>query len=160
MKKFILALGLALALVSCGTPRTVGYAPNLFSEDDCSVNFSVLTEGNDRFIVVSLTSKEITYSENPVMKLKTFQGDIIELAGTGINEHPQDNTNTVNGKPVTTHQIKSVAQFYIKDNQIELLADGVKKIRISTIPIVHEKTFKHDEIGSWLYEQLSKANDF
>ena len=160
MKKFISLLALAFALVSCGTTRSVGYAPKLFSQDDCSVDFSVLTEGSDLFIVVALSSEEITYSQNPVMKLRTFDGDVLELPGTGVNAHPSDDHAVIDGKPITTHQLKSIAQFQITEDQVELLKSGIKKIRLSTVPIVHEKTFRRDEIGKWLYRQLRQANDF
>ena len=45
-----------------------------------------------------------------------------------------------------------------------LLKKGVAKIRLSTIPIEHERTFAKDKIGKKLYQfflkQKNKDNDF
>ena len=64
--------------------------------------------------------------------------------------------------PVT--EISSTAQFKISPQQFELLKKGVAKIRLSTIPIEHERTFAKDKIGKKLYQfflkQKNKDNDF
>ena len=64
--------------------------------------------------------------------------------------------------PVT--EISSTAQFKISPQQFEMLKNGVAKIRLSTIPIEHERTFAKDKIGKKLYQfflkQKNKDNDF
>ena len=61
-------------------------------------------------------------------------------------------------------EISSTAQFKISPQQFELLKKGVAKIRLSTIPIEHERTFTKDKIGKKLYQffmkQKDKDNDF
>lgn len=49
-----------------------------------------------------------------------------------------------------------------KKEQIPFFESGIQKVRITTIPLIHEKTFTNDVIGHWLYKKLGealKAND-
>ena len=61
------------------------------------------------------------------------------------------------GLTVPLSEINALARFKIDKSQIHLLLCGIKKVRITTIPIVHEIEFKEDEIGCKLYEKLSNA---
>ena len=48
--------------------------------------------------------------------------------------------------------------------QFELLREGVAKVRLSTLPIEHERTFKKDKLGKKLYNfylhQMNKDISF
>ena len=64
--------------------------------------------------------------------------------------------------PVT--EINSTAQFRISPYQFEQIKHGIAKVRLSTIPIEHERIFKKDKIGKKLYKfyqnARSKPDDF
>lgn len=42
---------------------------------------------------------------------------------------------------------------------VHLLLCGIQKIRLSTVPITHEITFKDDAIGNKLYGRLMAAKE-
>ncbi len=52
--------------------------------------------------------------------------------------------------PVTS--TTSTAQFEVSPEQFELLKNGIVKIRLTTIPLEHEREFKKDKIGRKLYQ--------
>lgn len=57
-----------------------------------------------------------------------------------------------------------MAQFKITPEQFEKIKDGIAKVRLSTIPIEHERTFRKDKIGKKLYlfylKERNKDNNF
>lgn len=96
--------------------------------------------------------------------LKTFDGDIIKLRGKVIG-NGSETGGIISGNiviPVTA--IYSTAQFKINPEQFELLNKGISKVRLSTTPIEHERTFKKDKIGKKLYQfylkKKNQDNDF
>lgn len=93
------------------------------------------------------------------MLLKTFDGDVIKLDGSQIG-NGSESAGIVSGNiflPIT--EISSTAQFKISPQQFELLKKGVAKIRLSTIPIEHERTFAKDKIGKKLYQFFLKQKN-
>jgi len=98
------------------------------------------------------------------MLVKNFDNEILELKGNLINTD-SESTGIISGNiviPVTS--INSTAQFRICPEQFDFFQKGVSKIRLSTIPIEHERTFTKDKIGKKLYhffiEQKNKYSDF
>ena len=90
---------------------------------------------------------------------------MLKLKGELINSSNQSGGGIVAGNVVIPISlINSAAQFVVTPQQFELLKSGVKKIRLSTTPIEHERTFKKDRIGKKLYEfyieQRDKDDDF
>ena len=61
-------------------------------------------------------------------------------------------------------EMDALAQFYINVHDIPFFQSGIMKIRLSTLPIVHETSFLEDQIGVRLYNELTKvqadADDF
>ena len=58
------------------------------------------------------------------------------------------------GVTVIGSETTSMAKFKIDESQLHLLLCGIQKIRLSTLPITHEITFKDDAIGNKLYDRL------
>ena len=65
----------------------------------------------------------------------------------------------VSGVMVPLSSSKSIAQFPITSKQMELLNQGVSKVSLSTLPIVHEKNFNKDKIGKKLYNSYLKEKE-
>ncbi len=51
-------------------------------------------------------------------------------------------------------RLTKTAQFPITPQQMEILSKGIAKIRITAIPMNHERTFNKDKIGKKLYKYL------
>lgn len=132
--------------------QTVSYTYKALAAEGCNMKYSVSKQGNDYSIVATVRSDRMVFLSNPAMKIKTFDGDVIELKGNIIGGGSQS-AGIVSGNliiPVTS--INSTAQFSISPEQFELFKCGVAKIRLSMTPMNHERTFKKDKIGKKLYE--------
>lgn len=163
---------ISIIVVSCGSAYRVcentyqiGYEYKPFAEEGCRVLYSPLCEKGSLYVVVSIESDRLNFTPEPTLLLKNFNGDTIKLEGESL--YSKENNGSVTlynfnsifpyGLTVPLSEINALARFKIDKSQIHLLLCGIKKVRITTIPIVHEIEFKDDEIGCKLYEKLSNA---
>lgn len=128
------------------------------------MKYSVTKQDTAYYIIATVKSDRLNFLKQSTMLLKTFDGEVLKLNGSQISSG-SETAGIVSGNiviPVTS--ISSTAQFKISPQQFELLKKGVAKIRLSTIPIEHERTFAKDKIGKKLYQfflkQKDKDNDF
>lgn len=156
MRKILLAVLSALTFiaVSCSSASKVGYSHRPLAAEGCSVNYSVIRQNEELFIIATVTSDRLIFADNPIMKLKNFNGDILDLSGTSLSSQSESIGVVLNNLVVPVTELKVMAQFRIEKYQIPFFEYGVQKVRLSTIPIVHEKTFSTDVIGRWLYNKL------
>lgn len=70
----------------------------------------------------------------------------------------------INNIMVPISEINARAMFQVTEEQMAMFEKGVSKIRITTIPIAHERTFDNDRIGERIYKYYkgvkSKNKDF
>ena len=144
--------------------QTVGYTYRPLAAEGCNMKYSVVKQDTAYYIIATVKSDRLNFLKESTMLLKTFDGEVIKLYGSQIGSG-SETAGIVSGNivlPVT--EISSTAQFKISPQQFELLKNGVAKIRLSTIPIEHERTFAEDKIGKKLYQfflkQKNKDNDF
>lgn len=144
--------------------QTVGYTYRPLAAEGCNMKYSVVKQDTAYYIIATVKSDRLNFLKESTMLLKTFDGEVIKLYGSHIGSG-SETAGIVSGNivlPVT--EISSTAQFKISPQQFELLKKGVAKIRLSTIPIEHERTFAKDKIGKKLYQfflkQKNKDNDF
>lgn len=144
--------------------QTVGYTYRPLAAEGCNMKYSVVKQDTAYYIIATVKSDRLNFLKESTMLLKTFDGEVIKLYGSQIGSG-SETAGIVSGNivlPVT--EISSTAQFKIIPQQFELLKKGVAKIRLSTIPIEHERTFAKDKIGKKLYQfflkQKNKDNDF
>jgi hypothetical protein len=144
--------------------QTVGYTYRPLAAEGCNMKYSVVKQDTAYYIIATVKSDRLNFLKESTMLLKTFGGEVIKLYGSQIGSG-SETAGIVSGNivlPVT--EISSTAQFKISPQQFELLKKGVAKIRLSTIPIEHERTFAKDKIGKKLYQfflkQKNKDNDF
>lgn len=158
---------LSIALIMCGfglKAQTVGYSYRPLAAEGCSMKYSVTKQDTAYYIIATVKSDRLNFLKQSTMLLKTFDGEVLKLNGSQISSS-SETAGIVSGNiviPITS--ISSTAQFKISPQQFELLRKGVAKIRLSTIPIEHERTFAKDKIGKKLYQfflkQKDKDNDF
>lgn len=158
---------LSIVLTMCSiniNAQTVGYTYRPLAAEGCNMKYSVVKQDTAYYIIATVKSDRLNFLKESTMLLKTFDGEVIKLYGSQIGSG-SETAGIVSGNivlPVT--EISSTAQFMISPQQFELLKKGVAKIRLSTIPIEHERTFAKDKIGKKLYQfflkQKNKDNDF
>lgn len=158
---------LSIVLTMCSiniNAQTVGYTYRPLAAEGCNMKYSVVKQDTAYYIIATVKSDRLNFLKKSTMLLKTFDGEVIKLYGSQIGSG-SETAGIVSGNivlPVT--EISSTAQFKISPQQFELLKKGVAKIRLSTIPIEHERTFAKDKIGKKLYQfflkQKNKDNDF
>lgn len=161
--QIILSIVLTICSININA-QTVGYTYRPLAAEGCNMNYSVAKQDTAYYIIATVKSDRLNFLKESTMLLKTFDGEVIKLYGSQIGSG-SETAGIVSGNivlPVT--EISSTAQFKISPQQFELLKKGVAKIRLSTIPIEHERTFAKDKIGKKLYQfflkQKNKDNDF
>ena len=158
-------LSIVLTMFSANiNAQTVGYTYRPLAAEGCNMKYSVVKQDTAYYIIATVKSDRLNFLKESTMLLKTFDGEVIKLYGSQIGSG-SETAGIVSGNivlPVT--EISSTAQFKITPQQFELLKNGVAKIRLSTIPIEHERIFAKDKIGKKLYQfflkQKNKDNDF
>ncbi len=153
---------LSIVLIMCDiniNAQTVGYTYRPLAAEGCNMKYSVAKQDTTYYIIATVKSDRLNFLKESTMLLKTFDGDVIRLNGSLIGSG-SETAGIVSGNivlPVT--EISSTAQFKITPQQFELLKKGVAKIRLSTIPIEHERNFTKDKIGKKLYQFFLKQKD-
>ena len=153
MRIKVLIILLMFSIGHLSYAQTVSYTYKPLAAEGCSVTYSVARQDTTYYIIAIVESDRLNFMKESTMLVKNFDNEILEL--TGI----------ISGNiviPVTS--INSTAQFRICPEQFDFFQKGVSKIRLSTIPIEHERTFTKDKIGKKLYhffiEQKNKYSDF
>lgn len=162
IKKILFLLCMCFGLIA--QAQTVGYTYKALAVEGCNMKYSVVKQDTMYSIVATVSSDRMTFLNEPTMKIKTFTGEYLELKGKVIGDRSQS-TGLISGNiviPVT--EITSTAQFKITPQQLEVLNEGVAKIRLSMTPMNHERTFQKDKIGKKLYQfylkEKKKDEDF
>ncbi len=157
MKRFLL-FALIAVLTSCGTSKSVGYTYKPLAKEGCSVSFSALNQEGQLLIIVSIKSDRLVFSENPIMMLKNFKGEVLKLEGADIDSRSETGGVLIGSIVLPITEVNALAQFPIEKDDIAFFESGVSKNRLSTLPIVHEREFPSDVIGSYLLSELRKAS--
>ncbi len=139
--------------------QTIGYTYKALAAEGCSVKYSVSKHNGRFYIITTVSSDRMRFLKEPTMMVKTTKGDILKFLGEFLDNGTQS-AGIVNGNiiiPVTS--IISTAQFEVSAEQFEQLKNGIIKVKLSTTPIEHERTFKKDKIGKKLYEYYINVRD-
>ena len=153
----IIAIFVLLGLsISNAMAQTVGYTYRPLAAEGCNMQYSIAQQNGEYFIIATVKSDRLTFLKESSFWLKTTDGEIIKLQGEVIGGG-SESAGIVSGNiviPVT--EISSTAQFRISEEELEKLNQGIIKLRLSTTPIEHERTFKKDKIGKKLYQFYQK----
>lgn len=158
MKKLLYPFFLVLILVSCGTAKSVSYSHRPLAAEGCSVSYSAVQNDGQSMIVVTVKSDRLVFGNNPTMMLKNFKGEVLKLEGLNLQSRSQTGGVLINNVVVPITVLSAMAEFPIEDKDIDFFASGISKVRLSTVPLVHEKKFNHDVIGGYLFSALRKIS--
>ena len=157
MKKLILFVFVTVLLLSCGSAKSVSYTHKPLAAEGCSVTYSALQHDGQLFIVVTVKSDRLVFSDAPTMMLKNFEGEVLKLEGTNLQSRTETSGVLIGSMVLPVSELNALAQFPVTPGEIDFFKSGIAKVRLSTIPIVHEKTFSGDKIGRYLYSELLSA---
>lgn len=160
MKKIILFLVFLLTAVFAEAEKSVGYWYKIFATEGCGATYSVVCQDSNYYIVVTISSDRLVFTENPTMMIRTFDDEVLTFEGFCINNTTSAGGVVVGSVLVPITDIHTVAQFAITPEQFEILRHGVAKIRLTMTPVNHDKIFKKDVLGKGLYKLYlqEKAN--
>lgn len=158
MKRIAYLLSLLFILASCGSARQVSYTYRPLMAEGCSVSYSVVSQEGTPSIVVTVSSDRLVFCADPVMTLKNFKGDVLKLSGINLQSRTETGGIVSNNVVIPVTDIKAMAQFPIDKADITFFESGISKVRLSTVPIVHEREFSSDQIGKYLFKELTKAS--
>lgn len=169
MKRLVLMLfvvGVMMSSYAVGREKrqTVSYTHKALAAEGCSVLYSVMKHDSVYYVVVSVKSDRMKFQKEPRMLIKTFSGKVLELKGTLFDTDASSFSVDVGDFSVPMTMVNTMTQFKVTREQFELLREGVAKVRLSTLPIEHERTFKKDKLGKKLYNfylhQMNKDISF
>ena len=158
-KKILLSALFVILPFCASNAQKASYSYKPFSDKGCEVRLYVSKQDSAYYLVAVVRSDILRFLKQPTMQIKTFKDNNIKLYGENIGESSTDYGIMVGNIFLPVNKINSTAQFYIKAEQLELLKEGIKKIRFSTIPCDHEKSFGKDKIGKRLYKQYINQRD-
>lgn len=139
--------------------QTVGYTYRPLAAKGCRMEYGIVRQDSAWYIMTIVESDRLKFLKESMMKIRTFDGEVMELDGSLVSTDTESCGYVLGTFMVPVTAIYSTALFKITSKQLELLKNGIAKIRLSTIPIEHEKEFHKDKIGKKLYQlYLKKEN--
>ncbi len=158
MKKIFLFICLCVCLCTCVKAQTVSYTYKPFSAEGCQMKYSVAKQDTSFFIIATVSSDRMRFLNEPTMKIRTFNDEVITLSGVIIGDGSNSAGIMSGNIMIPISEINSTAQFRVTPAQFEVIKNGISKLRLSMAPMNHERTFKKDKIGNKLYEFYLKVN--
>ena len=108
-------------------------------------------------IVVTVESDRLVFDSKPTMMLKNFKGEVLKLEGYNLQSRSETSGVFVSNIVIPITELNAMAEFPVDAKDIGFFASGIAKVRLSTVPIMHEREFSKDAIGEYLYNSLRKA---
>lgn len=123
------------------------------------MKYSVAKQDSVYYIVATVKSDRMRFLKEANMLIKTSDGEVIKLIGTNIGDGSESVGINCGNIIIPYTYIISTAQFAIAEEQLQKLQQGVIKIRITTMPMYHEREFKKDKIGKKLYKYYKELKE-
>lgn len=155
--RYLLSIILCLTYVPNMSAQTVSYTYKALAAEGCNMKYSVAKQDTSFYIIATVRSDRMRFLNEPVMKIRTFNDEILTLSGVLLG-NGSESAGIVSGNiviPIT--EINSTAQFKVTPDQFEIIKNGISKVRLSMTPMNHERTFKKDKIGKKLYQFYLKV---
>ena len=158
MKKVLLfAIMFVWAVLSFA--QSVSYTYKPLAAEGCSVMYTVAKQDSSYYIVVSIKSDRFQFLKETTMILRNFNNEVLKLEGKHIGDGSETGGIVAGNMVIPVTELSTTAQFPITPEQMEFFSNGIAKIRITAIPMNHERTFKKDKIGKKLYTYLKKLTE-
>lgn len=152
MKRMIFAFLLLLCFMS-------GFAKVQFGNMSYDVIFNMETQNDSICLLVTLNDNDNKVTDTPKLLIKLFNDSIIELQGKLLSSTVQDDYGAVIGGMILSENMYvSNMKFQISKSLIESIKNGIKKIRLNSLPKYREKEWGKDKIGKALYKEYSKCS--
>lgn len=132
--------------------QTVSYTYRPFRAEGCEMTYKIMKQDSACYIIATVRSDRMNFLSKPTMKIRTFNDDVITLNGVLLGSSSTSTGILAGNIVIPVAEISSSAQFLITSDELELLNQGVSKIRLSMIPMDHERTFTKDILGKKLYQ--------
>ena len=136
--------------------QSVSYTYKPLAAKGCSVRYSVAKQDSSYYIVVTIKSDRFQFLNETTMMIRNFNNEILKLEGKHIGDGSKTGGIVSGNIVIPVTELITTAQFPITPEQMEILSKGVAKIRITAIPMNHERTFNKDKIGKKLYKYLKE----
>lgn len=162
-KKIITIIIFTIAFLSYTSAQTAEYTYRPLAAEGCSMKYCVAKQGEQYYIIATVSSDRMRFLKESCMLIRTFDGNVIKLDGCLLDNDTQSSGIIVGNVVVPVTGIISSAQFKISEAELQQLECGISKIRLTTIPIEHERTFKKDKIGNKIYKlylQVKNKNTY
>ena len=168
MKPLLYALLSLFLISSCATTQKAWYSSeSVFAPTHATFYCSAISEEGQLYVVINIKSEQLQFIESPTMKLKNFNEEVLTLQGESLSSHTStsgvpiygldDSGAVVPGGSLVVSELSTMARFPVSEKDIPFFEPGIMKVRISTVPIVHEREFYQDKFGGWLYKELLKV---
>lgn len=180
MKRLILIfLSVFLCVFNCAGKKKekmfVEYTYKALKAEGCGVRYTPVWKGDTAILSVSvITSNGFKFVTTPVLMMKTAMGEVIKLEGQALTLDTHEyhdssglffgmgipGTNMITGfdfGSVSSTTYTATANFCLTKEQMMKLKDGIIKVRINTVPYIHEREFKKDILGRELYRIFREA---
>lgn len=136
--------------------QSVSYTYKPLSAEGCYVRYNVAKQDSSYYIIVTIQSERIQFLNVNTMLIRNFKDEILKLEGLHVGDGSETAGIVAGNLVLPVTEVSTTAMFPISPAQIEFLNSGIAKIRISAIPMNHERTFKKDKIGKKLYKYLKE----
>ena len=158
MKRVLFLFVLVALLASCGSAKSVTYIHKPLAAEGCEVSYSAIQQDGQLYIVVTVKSDRLVFNDSPTLMLRNFEDKVLKLDGTNLQSRTENSGMLISNVYVPISELNAMAQFPVDSTDIDFFMSGIAKVRLSTVPIVHEKTFTQDIIGRYLYKTLQQAS--
>jgi len=156
MKKIVFVICFLFSAI-IGIAQSVSYTYKPLAAEGCQVRYTPSWQEGKPYLIVSVKSDRMKFVANPMILLKTVEDEIIKLEGVPLDVSSSSYGMIYSGIIFPIEEFNATAQFPITDEQINLLDKGIIKVRISMVPMNHERTFKKDKIGKKLFKAFQKS---
>lgn len=156
-------------LLVCGflfSPLTLSaqdasYTYRPLAKEGCRVEYTALRQNGKAYISVSVKSDEgLCFVDSPMVMIRTSDKEVIKVTGKNLGIREENGSSLVIGNDVQHFgRHAGMAMFEVSEEQIKHIGTGIIKIRLSTLPFIHEREFSKDKIGKKLYKAFQKRYD-
>jgi len=159
MKRFLIATLLIFCLMGKGFAQHLSFACKPLDTYGFNMKLSFSFDGENTYLNASMESIDLLYAQEPYILIKTVDEQVIKLTGTVTGSTSESVGVPIGGMIFSETEHTYNAQFPITEQQLALLNEqGIAKIRVGTMPKVHDKKFgKRERFGQKLYKVYLKT---
>lgn len=144
-------MGLLVCLTSSGQ-KAVSYVHDPFSDEGCIVIMAPALSEDKACLVVSVQSEQLALPDQVRLEMESMDGQQMVLEGMSLGQISRLGRAPASGIMHPEGMENNAAQFDMDGAAIRFLEKGIRRVRLSTQPTVHEKAFKKDKIGKKLFK--------